>query len=116
MQKIIYKICSVVEWGNAKAKGVFEGSAVDLNDGFIHFSTAEQVRETALKHFSGRDGLVLIAVNADSLGAQLKWEVSRGGDLFPHLYGALALSSALSVKPLPLNEKGEHVFPDLGHI
>lgn len=111
--KLIYKICSKTEWGHAKCKGVFEGSAVDLADGFIHFSTAEQVRETARKHFSGQDDLVLIAVNGASLGPELKWETSRGGQLFPHLYADLRLSSALSVRPLPLDEKGDHIFPDL---
>lgn len=116
MRNVIYKICSFAEWGHAKAKGVFEGSAVDLTDGFIHFSTASQVEETAARHFSGKDDLVLIAVNAESLGPKLKWEVSRGGDLFPHLYGQFRVSSALSVKPLPLNEKGVHVFPELGGI
>lgn len=113
MAKVIYKICSFAEWGNAKVKGVFEGSEVDLKDGYIHFSTAQQVRETAARHFSGKDDLVLISVHVASLGQSLKWETSRGGDLFPHLYGALSITSALSVKPLPLDEKGEHVFPEL---
>lgn len=111
MHDIIYKICSVTEWGLAKTKGAFEGSAVDLRDGFIHFSTASQLRETVARHFPGKDNLVILAVNAVALGDLLKWEPSRGGDLFPHLYGELSLSAALSVMPLPLNEKGEHVFP-----
>ena len=106
----IYKICTAEEWRAAEAKGRFEGSEVDLADGYIHFSTAAQARETAAKHFAGREGLVLVAVDAGALGAELKWEPSRGGDLFPHLYGPLQVSAARNVAPLPL-EDGSHVFP-----
>ena len=84
-----------------------------MADGFIHFSTAGQVAETAAKHFSGQSDLVLVAFDADDLGTELKWEPSRGGDLFPHLYRSLSVSEALWVRELPLDDTGAHVFPDL---
>ena len=92
----IYKICTASEWHEAKQAGAYGGSAVDLKDGFIHFSTAEQARETAAKWFAGQCDLVLVAVDADALGDKLKWEPSRGGALFPHLYAPLPLSSVLA--------------------
>ena len=85
----IYKICTASEWREAERAGVYRGSAVDAKDGFIHFSTAEQAAETAAKWFAGQRDLVLVAVDADALGDKLKWEPSRGGALFPHLYGEL---------------------------
>jgi len=109
--KEIYKICSASEWAEAVRAGAFLGSPVDIRDGFIHFSSAEQVAETALKHFAGRHDLVLIAVDTESLGAQLKWEPSRGGALFPHLYADLPVTAALRVEPLPVDDTGRHVFP-----
>jgi uncharacterized protein (DUF952 family) len=109
----IYKILSAAEWQEAERNGVFAGAGIDLSDGFIHFSTGTQARETAAKHFAGKNDLVLVAVDADRLGAALKWEVSRGGQLFPHLYGTLPTRAALWVKPLPLTSDGSHVFPDL---
>lgn len=109
----IYKILSQGEWLAAEAAGRFEGSAVDLADGFIHFSTAGQAAETARRHFAGRDGLVVLAVESEDLGADLKWEPSRGGDLFPHLYGALRASLVRQVTPAPLGEDG---VPQLGHL
>lgn len=112
MPTIIYKICDATLWCDAEGKGVFHGAAVDTRDGFIHFSTAAQVRVTAEKHFAGADGLVLVAVDADALGDRLRWEVSRGGDLFPHLYGPLQLAAVRSVEPLPLGSQGRHVFPE----
>ncbi len=113
MAQVIYKICSAREWRAAEEDGAFRGAAVDLKDGYIHFSTAEQVAETAARHFSGMDDLVLVAVDAAALGAALKWEPSRGGALFPHLYGALSLTAVLWVKPLPLGADGRHRFPEL---
>jgi uncharacterized protein (DUF952 family) len=107
----IYKICSAQEWEQAKRDGTYRGSAVDHRDGFIHFSTAEQAAETAAKHFAGLHDLVLVAVDADTLGHRLKWEPSRGGALFPHLYGGLELSAVQRVDPLPLDAAGRHVFP-----
>jgi uncharacterized protein (DUF952 family) len=90
---------------------VYRGSAVDRRDGFIHFSTAAQAAETAARHFAGQHDLLLIAVDADALGARLKWEPSRGGALFPHLYGELPLSAVRRVDPLPLGADGRHQFP-----
>lgn len=109
----IYKIVPGSLWAEAETIGVFAGAPVDVADGFIHFSTAGQARETAAKHFSGQAGLLLAAVNADSLGDALKWEVSRGGALFPHLYTPLSPAACLWVKPLPLGPDGVHVFPDM---
>ena len=111
MSQLIYKILSAAEWQAAEREGVFKGSGIDLNDGFIHFSTAEQAAETAAKHFAGQTGLVLVAVDAEQLGAVLKWEVSRGGQLFPHLYASLATRDVAWVKPLPLDANGKHSFP-----
>jgi uncharacterized protein (DUF952 family) len=107
----IYKICSAAEWREAEQTGVYRGSAVDRRDGFIHFSTAAQAAETAARHFAGQHDLLLIAVDADALGARLKWEPSRGGALFPHLYGELPLSAVRRVDPLSLGADGRHQFP-----
>ena len=109
----IYKICSEALWQEARNAGVFAGAPVDEHDGFIHFSTAAQVAETAAKHFAGADDLVLLTIDADRLGAALKWEPSRGGALFPHLYGALPLDAVLWAAPLPLGPDGRHAFPEL---
>jgi uncharacterized protein (DUF952 family) len=109
----IYKICTASEWREAEQAGAYRGSAVDLKDGFIHFSTAAQAHETAAKWFAGQHDLVLVAVDGDALGDKLKWEPSRGGALFPHLYGALALSAVRRVDALPLAESGRHKFPDM---
>ena len=92
----IYKIVPVEVWREAEAAGEFKGSPVDVTDGFIHFSTGSQVQATADKHFAGQTGLLLVAVDGDLL--ELKWEPSRGGDLFPHLYGFLPLSAVQSVQ------------------
>ena len=107
--RILYKILSAAEWRDAVAKGVFEGSAVDHKDGFIHLSAAHQLRETAARHFAGREGLVLVGF-AEAVLGDLKWEPSRGGDLFPHVYGVIATALAGEVHPLPL-ENGAHRFP-----
>ena len=109
----IYKICPRSLWREAEAAGAFRGAPVDLADGFIHFSTAEQVRETAAKHFAGQADLVLVSVDEARLGPALRWEPSRGGALFPHLYAELALSAVTRVEPLPLGPDGAHLFPDL---
>lgn len=115
--RTIYKIVSEREWRAAEAAGRFEGSAVDLKDGFIHFSTAAQAPETAAKHFAGAHDLLLVAVDTGALdrtnGADLKWEVSRGGALFPHLYAPLPMSAVRRVEPLPLCASGAHRFPDM---
>lgn len=109
---IIYRIISRADWQAAKTAGVFAGSAHDLRDGFIHFSTAAQAAETALKHYTGQEELLLLHVDTAGLTAPLKWEPSRGGELFPHLYGALPVSAVHRIEPLPLDEAtGRHVFP-----
>jgi len=110
---LIYKIAPDALWREAEAAGRFDGAPVDLADGFIHFSTADQVRGTAARHFAGRADLLLIAVDAEALGPALKWEPSRGGALFPHLYGPLGLTAVRAVGPLPLGPDGGHRFPAL---
>ncbi len=111
---MVYKIVPAALWQEAGQSGVFKGAAIDLTDGFIHFSTAEQARETAARHFAGQSGLLLVAVDPGKLGDKLVFEPSRGGDLFPHLYAELPLSAVLWEKPLPLGPDGAHVFPELG--
>lgn len=98
---VIYKLLPSREWETAESAGVFAGSEVDLRDGYIHFSTAEQVRETARRHFAGRTGLTLLAVDTRRLGDALRWEPSRGGDLFPHLYADLPVDAVTWVAELP---------------
>jgi uncharacterized protein (DUF952 family) len=110
---LIYKICPRAQWQEAERDGVFRGAPVDRADGYIHFSTGEQVRETAARHFAGQDDLVLVAVDAAALGPALKWEPSRGGALFPHLYGDLPLHAVRSVEALRLGTDGIHRFPRL---
>ena len=109
---LIYKIATARQWQDAEAAGRFTGAPVDLADGFIHFSSAETVVETAAKHFAGQDCLVLAAVDDAALGDRLKWEASRGGALFPHLYRELSLAEVLWAKPLPLRD-GVHDFSGL---
>lgn len=109
----IYKIVDQREWQQALAAGVYAGAEIDRADGFIHFSTAAQVEETVAKHFAGAGDLVLVAVDAGALGASLKFEPSRGGALFPHLYAPLPLSAVLWQKPLPLKDDGFHDFAGL---
>ena len=109
----LYKIVPATLWREAEAAGRFRGSPVDLTDGFIHFSGAAQAEETAARHFAGQHDLLLVSVDADALGAALKWEPSRGGALFPHLYGDLALGAVRKVEPLPLGPDGRHAVPPL---
>ena len=106
----IYKILGRTEWRAAQAAGVFEGSAVDRADGFIHFSTAAQAGETARRHFADQADLVVLEIEADDLDAALVWEPSRGGDLFPHLYGALQAGQVRSVREAPLGADGVPVL------
>jgi uncharacterized protein (DUF952 family) len=113
MAETIYKIVPESLWRQAEKAGVFEGAAIDLSDGYIHFSTAEQARETAAKHFAGQADLLLVAVDAGRLDPQLKYEPSRGGALFPHLYAPLQLDAVRWKKPLPLGPDGKHVFPEM---
>ncbi|WP_293576013.1 DUF952 domain-containing protein [Phaeobacter sp.] len=108
---LIYKIFRSDEWAKLQADGETLGAPIDLTDGYIHFSTATQAAETAAKHFAGAQGLWLIAVDADSLGQDLRWEVSRCGADFPHLYRKMHLSDVVWAKELPLSDQG-HVFPE----
>jgi len=107
----IHHICRAAEWRAAQAAGRYDGSSQDQADGFIHFSTPEQVEESAARHRAGQAGLLLLTVDADRLGPALKWEPSRGGALFPHLYGPLPLDAVTAVDELPLGPDGRHVFP-----
>ena len=108
----VYKICPRDLWEKAQADGVFRGAAIDLTDGFIHFSTAAQAAETARRHFAGQDGLLLVAVEAAALGEALVYEASRGGDLFPHLYGDLDPASAGTITTLEVGADGRHRLPE----
>ncbi len=107
----IYHLCRRAEWQAAEAAGVYQGSSQDAADGFIHFSTARQVRASAAKHRAGQRDLVLLAVDTRALGQALKWEPARGGDLFPHLYGPLPIAAVRRVDELPLAPDGGHRFP-----
>jgi uncharacterized protein (DUF952 family) len=107
---LIYKICGEAEWKKALSTGAYEGSADDRRDGYIHFSKADQLAATLSRHFSGQRDLILIAVDESLLGEALKYEASRGGALFPHLYGSLPLAAVHSESPIPLHN-GVHVLP-----
>jgi uncharacterized protein (DUF952 family) len=108
---LIYKILSKDVWQAASDAGIFSGAGIDLIDGYIHFSTLAQVRETARRHFAGLGDLILLGIDADALGQALVYEPSRGGDLFPHLYGALSLSAVRKVDILTVDDRGNHRFP-----
>ena len=109
----IYKICPAAAWREAERQGVYRGSADDARDGFIHFSASSQVAETVRKHFAGQTGLVLIAVEADALGAALRWERSRNDELFPHLHGELDLGAVIGIHDMPARFDGTHDIPEL---
>ena len=109
--KRIYHICKADEWSAASARGKYSGSSQDQADGFFHFSGGDQVVESAAKHRAGQDGLVLLEVDADALGDALKWEESRDGALFPHLYGDLPVSAVVNQWDLTLDGEGRHQFP-----
>lgn len=113
MKNRIFKIVRAEEWQQARDAGTYHGAPVDRADGFIHFSTADQVEETAAKHFAGQTDLLLVAVDPEALGADLRFEPSRGGALFPHLYAALSMTAVISEKPLPLKDNGMHNFEGL---
>lgn len=109
----IYRIIAAADWAAAQGAGAFTGTAHDIRDGFIHFSTASQAAETAAKHYAGRGDLLLLWVDTAALAAPLKWEPSRNDALFPHLYGPLPVSAVHRVDPLPLDAAtGRHVFPE----
>jgi uncharacterized protein (DUF952 family) len=109
---IVYKIVPTDLWQAAEKTGTFTGAMIDVQDGYIHLSTAAQSRRTAELYFAGQVALLLVAVDGDVLGDALVYEPSRGGDLFPHLYAPLQLADTLWVKPLPLGADGKHVFPE----
>lgn len=109
----VYKILTDAEWAAARAAGAFKGSAVDVQDGYIHLSTGEQAAETARRHFAGRTDLMLLELEADDLGVELRWEPSRGGALFPHLYSPLPAGKVLSARPLALGPDGAPIIGDL---
>jgi uncharacterized protein (DUF952 family) len=111
---LIYKLLSRAAWEDAAAAGVYRGSAVDHADGFIHFSTADQAAETARRHFRGQTDLVVLRVEGEALGEALKWEPSRGGARFPHLYGTLSTGLVLGVSAAPLGPDGVPEVGDLG--
>jgi uncharacterized protein (DUF952 family) len=111
---MIYHICRREEWAAAESAGRYGGSSQDRVDGFIHFSGVDQVEASAARHRAGQDGLVLLTVEAAALGDALKWEPSRGGALFPHLYGPLPVAAVRRVDDLPLGPDGRHRFPPLG--
>lgn len=106
----IYKILSAAQWADLQAQGTTVGAPIDVSDGFVHFSTATQAAETAAKHFADQHDLRILALDAEALGDALKWEPSRGGDLFPHLYAQLRLEDVAWSQPLPLID-GVHRFP-----
>ncbi len=109
---VVYKIVTRAAWRTAERAGAFRGAGVDLVDGYIHFSTADQAAETAARHFAGQDDLLLVAVSAEALGPALRYEPARNGALFPHLHGELPLSAVIRVQTLPLGVGGRHRFPD----
>ncbi len=111
MSQPIYKICPRTFWQAAEKAGRFDGAPIDRADGYIHFSSGAQLRETAARHFSGARDLLLVAVDAEALGEELRWEPSRGGEPFPHLYSPLPMSAVRKVEPLPLDGHGGHAFP-----
>lgn len=110
---MIYKILRAEEWDRFQSEGVFHGAPVDFTDGFIHLSSAGQVAETAWKHFRQAENLTLLAVDDVLCGDNLKWEPSRGGALFPHLYAPLPMTAVAWSAPLPLGPDGRHVFPEM---
>jgi len=111
MQTTIYKVIDKDVWAAAKTAGEFTGAAIDIKDGFIHFSSVDQVVETVQKHFAGQDNLLLLSVSTADMGEDLKWEKSRNDDLFPHLFRALKTDEVTAEEALPLNDDRSHQFP-----
>lgn len=107
---LIFKIFRSDEWAALRADGHSVGAPVDVADGYVHFSTAAQAAETAAKHFSGEEGLFLLACESEPMGNDLRWEVSRDGAKFPHLYRELRLNDVTWAQPLPIID-GKHEFP-----
>ena len=111
MGQSLYKVVSCEDWQQALTAGIFRGFGIDLEDGFIHLSTGDQVKQTVRRYFSGRADLMLVSIDGSGLGETLRWEPSRGGVLFPHVYGAIAMSAVLQAEPLKLGENDQHHFP-----
>ena len=111
MGEILYKVARAAEWDAARKAGIFTGSADDERDGFIHLSRGTQLKATLEKHFAGEEGLLLLSLDAEGLGPELKWEASRGGERFPHLYGPLRLTSVRSVVPIRRDGDGRPILP-----
>jgi uncharacterized protein (DUF952 family) len=109
--RTIYRLLDADVWEQAQRAGAFHGTEHDVRDGFIHFSTAAQVAETAARHYAARPNLILLWVDTARLGDALRWEPSRGGALFPHLYAPLPVASVTRAEPLPLSAEGRHRFP-----
>ncbi|QDT05283.1 hypothetical protein K227x_36830 [Rubripirellula lacrimiformis] len=114
MEPILYKVLPEDVWRSAREAGLYSGHGIDLTDGFIHLSSPSQVAETLAKHFAGQTGLVLLSIAAESLGNTLRWEPSRGGALFPHVYGDIPIAAVQESRRLALNADGNHVLPELG--
>ncbi len=112
-QERVYHLCRRTDWEAARRSGTYHGSADDRRDGFLHFSTAAQVVESAVRHRAGDPDLLLLTVSVSALGRALRWERSRADQLFPHLYGPLPVDSVIAAEPLPLGEDGRHQFPPL---
>ncbi len=112
MPRDVFRICPRASWERACTVGHYDGEPLDLRDGFLHLSAAEQVAATLDKHFPGRTDLVLLRLSADGLAPALRWEASRGGELFPHLYAQLLPDQALAVYELPLDDRGRHRLPE----
>jgi len=107
----LYKVVPAEVWRSAEQEGLFRGSGIDLQDGFIHLSAADQVVETVARHFAGQKDLMLITIDGDKLGSALRWEPSRDAALFPHVYGVIPIEAVEKVDPLPLADDGTHRFP-----
>jgi len=110
MTRFVYKVCDIGLWQDAERAGVFTGAEIDLDDGYIHFSTASQLQDTLARHFAGRGGLILLAVDCKEL--DIVWEAARGGALFPHLYDVLPLNSVVAQHHLQLSASGDHILPE----
>jgi uncharacterized protein (DUF952 family) len=109
----VYKIVTRQAWQAAEATGAFDGAAIDVKDGYIHLSTAAQAVDTARLHFQGQTDLILVGFDAEALGSKLIWEPSRGGQMFPHLYGTLPTALSVTIDDLPLDAEGAPVAPAL---
>lgn len=115
MSDTAYKIADAAEWRVARAAGAYDGSSVDRADGYIHMSTAEQLAETARRHYGGRRDLIVARIDLAGLGQALKWEASRGGALFPHLYGFLPMTAVSGEREADVDADGRLVFHDGEH-